>query len=602
MDTNTVYCNDRNNENLNYINRENKPNNVYASPTPQNIIYKSESLAKVYDDTFGDAIDDYNSKSARKEDIKYTRHSYFEYLFGVSPNSEMAQKILTSNKRGRNQTRSFNEVFFQIGEHNEFGHYIHDNGENIVTNPKAEIAKEVLEIFYKGGRFQKISDSNDSSFLIRVDEEDEDSIIIQSFEERNPSFRVFMAIEQSDALLSTPYLHIKYVPVGTNYSKGPKKQLGFHRALADMGFTNKQTAFTKWIQKERSILETICNYYGIETNTESQMIRMSDCLTEEFINESTARCKAAEKEANSIIECAKQEASHIIERAISDAEKIIQKAEMEAKEIKAKSKQEYSETKRKFDEIIAKTEKTSNEIMRKSQGDASEIKGQAISKANAIKKEAEESTKALKLKTEQEVSGLLEQADNKMREAEMRVIDKQKAYDDLLKKCVKMEREINFNRSSLLHIAETAKQFPLERFFAPHSEHTKYEMDKNQFDLFIDFCDKIVSLIQNHFTSYYDQKAIEHERERAELLNDQFEKNIQEKERELAEMMNHYSKLVLMQRGYILGTAQKIAEQISARFAEQDRDTQIYQLNSSLNKLEAEEFNKRFNPNFSLPR
>ena len=295
MDNNTVYCNDRNTENLNLINRKNEPYNVYAFPSPQNVVYKSDSIAKVYESAFGGAIDDYNSKSARKGEIIYTRNTYFEYLFGVSPDSETAQKCLTSNKRGSDKTRSFNEVFVQIGDRKGFGHVVRDDSGNNATNPKA---KEILEIFYKGGRFQKISDNNGTSFLIRVNKEDEDSIIIPSFEERNPNFHVVTAIEHNDDLLGVPYLHIKFVPVGTNYGKGPSKQLGFHRALADMGFTNKQTAFTKWIQKERFILETICGYYGIEANTEHKIVRISDCLTEDCINESTTECKVAEEKAN----------------------------------------------------------------------------------------------------------------------------------------------------------------------------------------------------------------------------------------------------------------------------------------------------------------
>ena len=50
-----------------------------------------------------------------------------------------------------------------------------------------------------------------------------------------------------------------YVPVGSGYVKWPEKQVVYERALADMGFKDKRTAYTKWRNKERLILKTICN-------------------------------------------------------------------------------------------------------------------------------------------------------------------------------------------------------------------------------------------------------------------------------------------------------------------------------------------------------
>ena len=173
-------------------------------------------------------------------------------------------------------------------------------------------------------------------------------------------------------------------------------------------------------------------------------------------------------------------------------------------------------------------------------------------------------------------------------------------YKSILERSIQLKDEIDFNRSSLLFIAEIAKKFPCEKFYHPLYECERYEVDKYKYDLFMEFSETIVSLIKNHFTSYKDQKAIEHERKRAEQLNEQLENTIQEKEKELAETMDHYYELVSKQKGYILGMAKKIAEQISESFAKQDYDTKIHQLNSTYYKVEAEEFNKRLKSNLPI--
>ena len=58
--------------------------------------------------------------------------------------------------------------------------------------------------------------------------------------------------------------------MGTGYVKGPKKQVGFERALANMGYENKQTAFIEWRENERAQLKKICGYFGLETKTREE--------------------------------------------------------------------------------------------------------------------------------------------------------------------------------------------------------------------------------------------------------------------------------------------------------------------------------------------
>lgn len=48
-----------------------------------------------------------------------------------------------------------------------------------------------------------------------------------------------------------------YVSVGSGYVKWPEKQVVYERALADMVFKDKRTAYTKWRNKERLIKDDL---------------------------------------------------------------------------------------------------------------------------------------------------------------------------------------------------------------------------------------------------------------------------------------------------------------------------------------------------------
>lgn len=128
------------------------------------------------------------------------------------------------------------------------------DGRDLISNPKAEIAKEILGNFYCVGS-------------IKIGNEEAE---IPSLEGRNPNFRVVRAIEHNDEWHGNPYLHIDYVSVGKGYVKDTERQLGFERALCNMGFENRRTAYIEWREKERQILKNICNSYGFERKTKEE--------------------------------------------------------------------------------------------------------------------------------------------------------------------------------------------------------------------------------------------------------------------------------------------------------------------------------------------
>ena len=338
--------------NLAHNRREFDPYNTDPNLAVNNIFFANRSLKETYEVAFGDSIDEHNSRQKRKDRISYTRDNYFKYLFGADPNSVEANAVLMSNKRGKNSVKSFNEMVVQIGDCKEFGNFMRDeydnfidkngnkvkwdksarnyydvdgnivsNSRNLLANPKAEKARDMLEIYYKGGRYNKVGNGVNSR-LEKVSAPDiKADFELPSFEKRNPNFAVTCSVMHNDEWHGTPHLHIDFVPIGEGYKKGPEKQLGFERALAFMGYTDRITAFYEWRDKERQILKDICNCYGIETKTkaEEQADYRGETLPVDVYSNAMRDAKA---DAEVIKESAKIEAKHIRKEAESQADEI----------------------------------------------------------------------------------------------------------------------------------------------------------------------------------------------------------------------------------------------------------------------------------------
>ena len=338
--------------NLVHNRREFDPYNIDPNLAVNNILFANRSLKETYEVAFGDSIDEHNSKQKRKDRISYTRDNYFKYSFGADPNSVEANAVLMSNKRGKNSVKSFNEMVVQIGDCKEFGNFMRDeydnfidkngnkvkwdkssrnyydvdvnvvsNSKTLIANPKAEKARDMLEIYYKGGRYNKVGNGVNSR-LEKVSAPDiKADFELPSFEKRNPNFAVACSVMHNDEWHGTPHLHIDFVPIGEGYKKGPEKQLGFERALACMGYTDRITAFYEWRDKERQILKDICNCYGIETKTkaEEQADYRGETLPVDVYSNAIRDAKA---DAEVIKESAKIEAKHIRKEAESQADEM----------------------------------------------------------------------------------------------------------------------------------------------------------------------------------------------------------------------------------------------------------------------------------------
>lgn len=582
--------------NLIHNDRKINPKNVDPRLIQNNIIFKNSTLAAAYEEAFGDAIDEYNHKQKRSDRRKYDRKGYFKHLFGVEPENESAQVILTSTARGRHEIKSFNEDLFQVGDCQEFGHFMRDeygnfidkdgnpvkwdtkdrtyydvNGNevtdssNLMPNPEAERAKAILTCFYEGGRFKFAADKDGRPCLERLDDNnpESDDLYIPPFEERNPSFKVVYATIHNDEWHGTPHIHIDYVPVGSGYTKGPEKQVGFERALADMGFTNKNVAYKQWRNNERLILKTICNCFGYETKTREE-----------------------EKANNRGKTYTTKEYSDIIRDAKADAQEIRKDAEQQAQEIIEGAEVVLNTTKEEACKIKEQAENDAAAVIHKAFVEKEQIENEAETVRNQACEEAESIITAAK----QEAADIVDEAlkDSHDLKAEKKALTEENEN---------LKNDIQSNRKQMMILVGVIANMPkkknvIQNFISKHSAE-KYEMDKEAYDGFMSAVDTMKRLSGNTLTSDEDKAAIEERLRQIEQLKAEKERNIREQAEQLGRQIvqrkveeleaekNKYTSLYKNLKLNAFNLANRMCTKVSSQFAQMSKEEKLKMLSDA---------------------
>ena len=178
--------------------------NVDSSRTPLNVEYCNEDIQAVYHELFDDALARYNEKQTRKDRII---DDYYE-------------KIRTGK-----QEKPFEELIIQIGNKDDMN----------ASSENGQLARQMLDEY------------------------------MQSFQQRNPTLRVFSAHLHMDE--ATPHLHIDFIPFTTGSKRGLSTRVSLKQALADQGITGEGRSLTErdlWVQKEKEALAEIMLEHGIE--------------------------------------------------------------------------------------------------------------------------------------------------------------------------------------------------------------------------------------------------------------------------------------------------------------------------------------------------
>ena len=178
--------------------------NVDSSRTPLNVEYRNEDIRAVYHELFDDALARYNEKQTRKDRVI---EDYYE-------------KIRTGK-----QEKLFEELIIQIGNKDDMN----------ASSENGQLAQQMLDEY------------------------------MQSFQQRNPTLRVFSAHLHMDE--ATPHLHIDFIPFTTGSKRGLETRVSLKKALEALGFaggTKSHTELNQWIESEKQALASIMARHAIE--------------------------------------------------------------------------------------------------------------------------------------------------------------------------------------------------------------------------------------------------------------------------------------------------------------------------------------------------
>ena len=178
--------------------------NVDSSRTPLNVEYCNEDIRAVYHELFDNALARYNEKQTRKDRVI---DDYYE-------------KIRTGK-----QEKLFEELIIQIGNKDDMN----------ASSENGQLARQMLDEY------------------------------MQSFQQRNPTLRVFSAHLHMDE--ATPHLHIDFIPFTTGSKRGLETRVSLKKALEALGFaggTKSHTELNQWIESEKQALASIMARHDIE--------------------------------------------------------------------------------------------------------------------------------------------------------------------------------------------------------------------------------------------------------------------------------------------------------------------------------------------------
>lgn len=248
--------------------------NIDFDKTNQNFIFVHRNIKDAYEEIFGDAVREYNTKQKRN-DRKIKDDDYLS-------------KIKTS----KNGEHIFYEDVLQWGTQQDF-----------YDRETREKAKKALTKY------------------------------IETFEERNPNLKLIGAYIHMDE--ASPHLHFDYIPVATGYKTGLPIRNSLSKAMEQMGYVVEKGASKKnnqtmlWKEHEREYFASLCEETGLEVEPEKTWGRanlsveeykeakmeMDDRILQLAEENLTMKKQEADKKAMAIVDDANTQAEEIRKQA-----------------------------------------------------------------------------------------------------------------------------------------------------------------------------------------------------------------------------------------------------------------------------------------------
>ncbi len=182
--------------------------NVDQNRSSDNVTYVEKNLRDFYHELFDDALKSYNDKMRSNRKIT----DYYEHI------------------KNSKQERLFQEIIVGFGNAKEVG----------VGTDEWKVAKKLCDEY------------------------------IRTFEKRNPNLKVFNAVMHLDE--ANPHLHIDFVPIATNQSRGLSTRVSMKRALIEQGFSaahKKDNELIAWEESERKFMTEILRRHNLERDNKN---------------------------------------------------------------------------------------------------------------------------------------------------------------------------------------------------------------------------------------------------------------------------------------------------------------------------------------------
>lgn len=189
----------------------NKDGHISPERTPLNVVLTNTPLKEFFEETFSEAIENYNIANKKKHPDRVT--SVKEYY----------------NK----QKNKAQESIFQLSDHENYLKLVNEVGEQQAD----EIHKAYLTDVY------------------------------HQFKKENPSLKIFSAtIHLDETKDGTPHLHLDYLPVAES-DRGLTTKVSMDGAMKQLGFIREskqkynETTYKQWLNAQRSRVEQLASKY-----------------------------------------------------------------------------------------------------------------------------------------------------------------------------------------------------------------------------------------------------------------------------------------------------------------------------------------------------
>ena len=256
---------------IEHNNRDFIAKNVDKDKIADNITYVKKDLREIYQETFGKALEEYNAKQKRSDRVI---KDYYEHI------------------KNSNQEKLFYEAIIQFGNIDS----------SAVGTEGGELAKKMLDDYMK------------------------------NFQERNPNLVVFNAVMHLDE--ATPHLHINFVPVAHNQSRGLETRVSLKKALDEMGIagtSKKESDRQQWAVREKEIMKTIAKKHGLEI--ENKNITRPHLSVEEY----KQTCRELDKKKKQINELFEKSNLNPSEMQKFDLDLLVNRSKQLQKEVEEKN-------------------------------------------------------------------------------------------------------------------------------------------------------------------------------------------------------------------------------------------------------------------------